>query len=600
MNTSTDNTETQAIAGPDPLRRRLIFCAVGLAQGIAFYLLGEFGTGWIPAAPLRGAVGLFCGLAPVLAYLTFDRRRWMETVAFALGLALITAALHFWIADGVDLQPPTLGNVLLYSALITALIAYIALPFFQIWVVSRQFRFPYGGLFGHAWNNGLGMLAALVFVGALWLLLWLWAALFRLVDIDFFGRVFEQAWFAQPVSCLAFALGIALLRERERIIRSIQALVFALTTALAPVLPAAAVLFLILLPFAGLQTLWRTGHATVILLLVIAIGVLLANAIVRDGAAERPAARVTAWPVMALLIVMPLFTGLAFYAAGLRILQHGLTPDRFYAVVAIFVLGVYAVVYCYAVVRHKLAWGRAVPNYNPLLAAVVVAVAVLVQTPLLDPYRLSAAEQYQRLASGRADPAMFDYGFLKYRLGAPGRRALARIRTDAGTADRAMVDKRLTTLDAATDYFAWKRALDRVTLAQSVDRFGLLLDYVLVLPDGKVLPDGFETYLRANQGALLEWCHKAPIERCAIVVADLAGDDTPEPVFVRKWNKQRVQFDAYRRETAGWRNYDQWHSWNQDGDKIWQDLIDSKIAVVPPTHRELKVGETRVPIAPRR
>jgi len=286
------------------------------------------------------------------------------------------------------------------------------------------------------------------------------------------------------VSCLAFALGIALLRERERIIRSIQALVFALTTALAPVLPVAAVLFLILLPFAGLQTLWRTGHATVILLLVIGIGILLANAIVRDGAAERPAARATAWPVMALLIVMPLFTGLAFYAAGLRILQHGLTPDRFYAVVAIFVLGVYAVVYCYAVVRHKLAWGRAVPNYNPLLAAVVVAVAVLVQTPLLDPYRLSAAEQYQRLASGRADPAMFDYGFLKYRLGAPGRRALARIRTDAGTADRAVVDKQLVMLDAATDYFAWKRALDRVSLAQSVDRFGLLLDYVLVLPDG--------------------------------------------------------------------------------------------------------------------
>ena len=155
-------------------------------------------------------------------------------------------------------------------------------------------------------------------------------------------------------------------------------------------------------------------------------------------------------------------------------------------------------------------------------------------------------------------------------------------------------------LDGAKSYFAWKRAMDRDTLAKSVDRFGLLLDYVLVLPDGRVLPGGFETYLRANQASLLEWCHKAPIERCAIVVENLSGDATPELVIVRRWSKRLVQFDAYRLEEKGWRSYDQWHSRNDDGGVIWQNLIDSKIAVVPSDHRMLKVGDLTVPIVPRR
>ena len=108
---------------------------------------------------------------------------------------------------------------------------------------------------------------------------------------------------------------------------------------------------------------------------------------------------------MALLALLPVFTGLAFYATGLRILQYGLTPERINAVVVVFVLGLYAVLYCYAVIRHRQDWPATIQGVNPMLAAVVVAAAILIQTPVIDAYRISAAGQYQRLVSGDADPA---------------------------------------------------------------------------------------------------------------------------------------------------------------------------------------------------
>ena len=111
MSTTTDHTETPAIEGPDTLRRRLVFTAIGLVQGVALYLIDEYGVQWIATTAGRHAIGLFCALAPVLAYLTFDRRRWADTVAFSVTLAALTAALHLWIAARVDFQPPTSGSV---------------------------------------------------------------------------------------------------------------------------------------------------------------------------------------------------------------------------------------------------------------------------------------------------------------------------------------------------------------------------------------------------------------------------------------------------------------------------------------------------------
>lgn len=593
--------ETQAEQSPRPAhwRPRLIFGAIGVVQGVALYLLAHFGRAWLGDAAPREAVTLFVIMAPPLFYLTYAGRKWTEAAAFGVSVPAILALLHLWtVLAGGPTRAET-GPVVALSAAVV--FCFIALPFFQQWSEGgRRWRFPYPRLFDLSWNNGLELIAAMFFVAALWLLLLLWAALFRVVDITFFGKIFAASWFVWPVSSLAFGLGVAIFREQDRVLSSMRALAFALISSLAPVLPTAAILFLILLPFAGLDTLWRTGYASTILVAVIITGVGLANILVRDGESDPAPSRLSLWPVSVLLLLSPLFTGFAFYAAIARIMQHGVSPERFYALLVIFIVGIYSVVYGYAILRHRSGWGRAICHYNPALAALTAFTALLVMSPLADSHRISAYAQYYRLTGGYVSAATFDYGYLKYRLGAPGRNALRRIRASSGLADPEEVRARLAALDTTRTYPEWMKAQREFLEIKTAREYGLLVDYILVLPEGRRLPKGLDRHLVQDRPGLLKWCHARPYDRCAVIVANLSGDPAPEIVIARHWNRRHVEFEAYRGSRRQWRSYDRWSAPPERAGTVWAALKRNELAVVPPAHKVLRIGEDTVPISPRR
>lgn len=597
------NTDRQQ-GGPAVVARewriRLILAGIGLVQGVCLFVLTQYGRTWLGMAAPREAITLLVLVAPPTFYLCYAGKRWVAAASFSAGIAAVLALLHFWTMFPAADGPSRSGNGLSIALASAFVVIFVATPFFQVWMEQRQWRFPYERLFDHSWNNGLELIAAGVFTATLWLLLLLWAALFRMVNISFFGDVFAASWFVWPVSGMAAGFGVAAFREQERVLRSMRALVFALIDALAPVLPTAAILFLLLLPFAGLETLWRTGFATAILLTVIGIAVILANTLARDGAAGPAPSRVSLWPVSLLMVLSPVFTVFAFYATIARIVQYGLSPERFYALLLIAIAGLYAVVYAYAVLRHRSGWGQAIRHYNPALAALTAVAALLIMSPLADSRRISAYAQYYRLTEGYIDAAAFDYGYLKYRLGPPGRRALERIRADSGRADREQVRKRLAALDATRTYPEWLTAQREFEAIRIAREFGLLVDYLLVLPEGTRLPDGVERLLVNDRPELLKWCHARPFDRCAIVVADLSGDPSPEIVIARHWNRRHVEFEAYRRAKDGWRAYDRWSAPADRAQAIWTAMKENKILVVPPAHRVLRIGEDTVPIEPRR
>src|SRR5262249_9220296 len=68
----------------------------------------------------------------------------------------------------------------------------------------------YRGYFDVTWKHAVQAVLAVVFVGALWLLLFLGAALFQLIKIDFLAELLNRRWFSIPVSTLAFSLGLHL------------------------------------------------------------------------------------------------------------------------------------------------------------------------------------------------------------------------------------------------------------------------------------------------------------------------------------------------------------------------------------------------------
>ncbi len=118
--------------------------------------------------------------------------------------------------------------------------------------------------------------------------------------------------------------------------------------------------------------------------------------------------------ITAVIVAMPVFTGLSLYSLTLRIDQYGFTPDRLYALIFAGVLGLYGLGYGLAVLRHAGKWLSLLQPVNIALSLVVIVLALMFHTPVLDPLRLSADSQYWRLASGETGAATFDYGTLRF------------------------------------------------------------------------------------------------------------------------------------------------------------------------------------------
>ena len=94
-----------------------------------------------------------------------------------------------------------------------------------------------------------------------------------------------------------------------------------------------------------------------------------------------------------------------------------------------FFAALFALGYCLAVARQGDAWLKQMASTNVKMGMVVALLTVLVNTPVLDFRKLSAASQVARLEAGDVDVQEFDFRYLKFELGRPGYLALERIKT---------------------------------------------------------------------------------------------------------------------------------------------------------------------------
>jgi hypothetical protein len=570
---------------------------VGLVQGVAFYLITVPGQEVITDARLRAAMVIVTLIWPTIILLSLTERYKRAPAIFGLVLAMVMALLYVWTVirlSGAGSMSASAASLLVPVTM--AIICYVSLPFFQVWLGVQRFRFPYPELFDHAWSNIHLLLVAGAFSVTLWGLLWLLAAMFSLVGIGAFDWLFQKPWFFMPVTGLASGFAVALAREREGIIRALKSLVFALLTALGPILAIANALFLLVLPVTGLEPLWRTGRASVIMLLVIASGNLLINSRVGDGRDEAERSPGLDMVFRLLAALLPVNAVIALHAQYLRIDQYGFMPSRVYALVIAGVATVYAFAYCYAVLRHRGNWKKAIRGYNPVLAVGVVAVAILTLTPVLDPYRISAESQLARLRSGEAKIARFDFGALRFKLYAPGNAALDSIRSDQDLPHRAEIDRQLEILDSWGSYDGWTRAQQE---ARGVSAGPLLpfSRYVLMVPETLPVPDAVVDVVNRHMGSRLIQCRDAPLERCAIVAVDLIGGKEPEYVFVLRGPEKELEFRAFGQRDSEWALFADW-SVRKAGDDVWNALLAGDFETRVPDFRILTIGKRTMPYLP--
>ncbi|MBI1182538.1 MAG: DUF4153 domain-containing protein [Alphaproteobacteria bacterium] len=564
------------------LRFRAALVAVGLLQGVGFYLLAE--ADWTSHTPLLIAAVTFCVLAPATFELTFGLGPLVRAGAAALGLAVPLALLGLW-ADyrltGGGAVPFADHRPVFYGAV--AITAYIAWPYLQAWVATGRARFPYPLLFRFAWSNAPVAAVAAAFLGVFWLVLWLWGALFGLVGVNFFRHLFERAEFAWVFSGGVFALGVAIARENERLVPALRRVVLMLFQVLAPVLAAVSLLFLAFLPFTGLDPPWGTKSATAVLVCLMFALTLFTNAVVQDGGHPLPFGRWMGWLMAATLLALPVFAGIALYAIRARIGQYGLTPERFIAQIIVVVAAAHVLAYAAGVVLQRRHWAGFVVRINPWVAPAVALVAVLLQTPLADPYAFSARDQVARLKSGRADATGFDYAFLKFRLGQPGRDALKRLAALSNHPQQAVIREKLARIAQADTYY--RATLDQ---APTESEIGVLRSRLVVRPEGAEVPDAVLEQVMSDHHWFADRCHDDD-NACGVLVADPDRDGRSDYVFISR--RPGAQLAVGQRDGR-------WHtatlSASGDAAETWAAFIAGDIELVEPAYYDIRIGKNRL------
>ena len=174
---------------------RAAIVLIALLQGLMLYAVQEAAD----HGPFQAFATRLCWYTWVLSVPTavaltlvdLRDRRLLLHAALASALVLAMAGWIGWNLGGTpdDLRQAPL---LLPFSVCVAVAVFVALPWWQFRLQHGHWRATYAALFERAWQNGLTLALALGFTGLTWMLLWLWAALFDLVDIHFFRDLFRE------------------------------------------------------------------------------------------------------------------------------------------------------------------------------------------------------------------------------------------------------------------------------------------------------------------------------------------------------------------------------------------------------------------------
>lgn len=474
---SNRNVETSEPAGAWRLRP-MILVALGAVAAILVQQLIDRPYGF-PRPPLevwRIAVSIAIGTGAMAFGFGMERVRLAWAAGFALLVGAVAGLIYYW--NGGNDGWADFGDWR-YASLFLAIV--IAVPLFQTARDEGAWRFPYRDVHGHAWTNVVLWFACWAFVGIVFALAWLLAALFNLIGLDFVEEMLERHWFAAGLAGAAFGGALGLFRERDRIVRLLQRVVTAVLAVLAPVLGAGLLLFLLALPFTGLGALWQATRATTPILLSCAIGALiLANAVIGNGEDEEASNPVLRWGAMALgLAILPLCV-IAAIATGLRIDQYGFTPDRLWALIFVILATAYGVAYLVSLALGWNAWAARIRPANLRMAFIIAGVALFLATPILSFNAISTADQVARLESGRTAPDKFDWAALAFDFGDPGKAALKRL----AISRNATIAARARTAATKTDRWAVVRSDVATKAADSLSTRLRILPGAVSVPQG--------------------------------------------------------------------------------------------------------------------
>jgi len=491
----------------------------GLGQGGLLYFLyrAQQSGGWPATHPaLYLPLVLAAIVLPVLLISSLghlERRPlalWLGTAAAVLAVV----GMHDAWRNALDHAPIQRPSLLVFPFCIGFF--FVAHSLVMAGAHDRRWIAHYATCFESAWKLAIQLLFSALFVIGVWLVMWMGAALFGLLKLNFLEKLLLNSWFSVPLVCLAFSSAMHTTDVRPAIVRGIRSLLLVLK---AWILPIAVLLvggFLSSLPFTGVEVLWQTRHATQVLLASCAVLVVLVNAAYQAGDAAAGLARSVRFAArLACFLLLPLAV-LGIYALGLRVADYGWSPDRVIAAACLVLALFYAGGYSRAAARRGGPWLDGLRQVNIAAALVTLALSFALFTPVADPARISVSDQVARLGSGTTPADKFDYGFLRYHSARYGREALEALAArGAGPQPDAVRTRAASVLS--------ERYEDRSAARRPVAPAAASLR---VWPKGAQLPEGFlkQDWWQAWQPLAPPGCLRGAGSRCDAIVLDGDGD----------------------------------------------------------------------------
>lgn len=552
-----------------PLPARLMI-GISVLQGLvllALYRAFELDF-WPSESPLWSFPLWTLAVAmPILFLLSLEsvnkRRLGVHLLIAGLVLALLATYTGSQALPFGEFPVISLGWV--YTLAITVA-CFKALMYLQLRAAGQPMSYPL--LFSASWRNFLVLALSSLFVFIFWLILMLWAQLFKVIGIHFFHSLFKQDWFLFPALSVALGIGIMLFRNLIQIIDSITNLLRGLIKYLLPVVIGVCVLFLAALPFTGLSALWSTGSGTALLMWLMGAILFFVNAVYQDGRGDFPYSELLHRFIYLSLLTLPLLSALSLYGLWLRVEQHGLSVARCWALLVWFLLSAFVIGYAVGIVRRKDQWPQALANVNRFMGLIVLASAVLATSPLLDFRKLSAASQLQRVASGELEVLDFDFWYARNRLGRAGYLAVNQLKSDYADNPRLVAR-----IENATRY-------GDIGRARSSDAFWEQVSY---RPEPFDPPDSLIT--------LIDGQHRPADATSVLFRVDLDADEQWEYVLLSYQNERVVAAILYHQSDGAWQvRYLNWHK-ASDVDSLVEDIREGEISLVDARFKNLKVGE---------
>ncbi|MFH3154642.1 DUF4153 domain-containing protein [Citrobacter freundii] len=557
---------------------RLGMIFIGLLQGALCYLLMTYlvphNDGWLFYG-MPATIAITSAL--LLTVVSFKQRAlwyWMALIF------VVVLAMSVWLKWQVeDSDKWRQHEVFMFYGWRLLLMAMLALPWIQysLHVPREQARYPH--FYRQLWLNALTLLIVFVANGLFWLVLLLWSEMFKLVGIPFFSTLFfDTDWFGYVAFGLITALAVVLARTQSRLVTAVQKLLTFIATGLLPLVALLALMFILTLPFTGLEAISQRVSAAG-LMSTLTLLLLLLMAIVREPQKEAlPYPGALRYLIKCALAVTPIYTLIAGWALWVRIQQYGWTPERLYGVLVVVVLLVWSFGYLASILRR----GR-----NPLelqgpvilgVSLLALGLLVLLSSPVIDAWRISVNSHMGLYHSGKIKPDQVSLYMLDHS-GKPGRAALEALQKDVAFNQDSKRRRDLNSLLQGS-----RDPVKELTATQLVSK-------VVIAPGSEKPDDAFWTFVKA-QGYRITSC--AEQNACVLVSQDLNADGHPEQVLYAFGDGESLVFGMQKNKWDLLAVARLPEGFNKD--KLLQAVANQQLGSAPRIWRDITIDGKRLPM----